>query len=81
MKTKSKVARLLTNFDVGQLPAYREAIRRFGGRVRRTRLTIGKPPNCDSVRSLYLSGPDEDLSRFWSILDTVRAEQSTVAGE
>lgn len=71
---KQHPARRLTNFDVKQLPFYQEAIRRFGGRVRRTRMTIGKPGGSDSLRSLFVAGPKEDLSKFWMILDKVKVE-------
>lgn len=76
--SKQKPARLLTNFDVRELPVYQEAIRRFGGRVRRTRMTIGKPANAESLRSLYMAGgrPYESLDKFWAIVDKVRVEQA-----
>lgn len=72
---RQRPARLLTNFDVGDLPAYQKAIRRFGGRVRSTRLTIGQYSDCATLRGLYVAGPKKDLSRFWLILNAVRAEQ------
>lgn len=48
---------LLTNFDVKDLPAYEYAVKKFGGKGRRIRLSIGIPhPEVPSLRSLNVTG-------------------------
>lgn len=69
----------LTNFDTKDLPAYEHAIKKFGGKGRRIRLSIGIPyPDLPQLRSLHANGlrPGDALDGFWALVTEFRKRNS-----